>query len=105
MKLFRIDSSIKRKDLNEISTRRNRIYQDRHFRFAGLLDHFTGSIEEFGFKGSDRLLFHIDEAMSWESVRDLKIMKPLILVIENIANQSAASEELRDLVKNVRVNY
>jgi hypothetical protein len=62
-------------------------------------------VEEFGFKGSDRLLFHIDEAMSWESVRDLQLMKPLILVIENIANQSAASEELRDHIKNVRFNY
>ncbi len=62
-------------------------------------------IEEYGFKGSDRLLFHIDEAMSWESVRALNQMKPLILVIDNIARQSDASDEIIELVKNVRFNY
>ena len=29
-------------------------------------------VEKFGFPDSERLLFHIDEAMSWESVRNLK---------------------------------
>jgi hypothetical protein len=62
-------------------------------------------VEEFGFEGSDRLLFHIDEAMSWECVRALKQMKPLILVIENIARQSNASDEIIQLVKDVRFNY
>ena len=27
--------------------------------------------EHFGFPDSDKLMFHIHEAMSWESVRDL----------------------------------
>ncbi len=62
-------------------------------------------VKEFGFDGSDRLLFHIDEAMSWECVRAFNQMKPLILVIENIARQSGASEEIAELVSNVRDNY
>jgi hypothetical protein len=62
-------------------------------------------VEEFGFEGSNRLLFHIDEAMSWECVRALNQMKPLILVIDNIAKQSDASDEILDLIQNVRDNY
>lgn len=62
-------------------------------------------VEEFGFDGSDELLFHIDEAMSWECVRALHTMKPLILVIDNIARQSGASDEISELVQNVRENY
>lgn len=62
-------------------------------------------VEEFGFEGSDRLLFHIDEAMSWECVRALKTMKPLILVIDNIARQSDASAEIIELIEDVRENY
>ena len=62
-------------------------------------------VEEFGFEGSDRMLFHIDEAMSWECVRALNQMKPLILVIDNIAKQNGASTEIKDLINNVRENY
>ena len=61
--------------------------------------------DEFGFQGSDKLLFHIDEAMSWECVRDLNKMKSLILVIENIAKQSNASTDIVELIGNVRNNY
>ena len=62
-------------------------------------------VEEFSFEGSDRLLFHIDEAMSWECVRTLNQMKPLILIIENIARQTDASDEIIELIRNVRLNY
>jgi hypothetical protein len=62
-------------------------------------------VKEFGFEGSDRLLFHIDEAMSWECVRALNQMKPLILIIDNIARQTKASEETIELIENVRENY
>ena len=62
-------------------------------------------VKEFGFEGSDKLLFHIDEAMSWECVRALNQMKPLILVIDNIAKQSNASEQIIELIQNVRENY
>lgn len=62
-------------------------------------------VKEFGFAGSDKLLFHIDEAMSWECVRALNRMKPLILIIDNIAKQADASDEIIELIANVRENY
>ena len=36
----------------------------------------------------DRLLFHIDEGMSWESVRDLSAMKRALLLVRNLAAQT-----------------
>lgn len=62
-------------------------------------------VNEFGFQSSDKLLFHIDEAMSWECVRDLDRMKPIILIIDNIAKQSDASNDIVELISNVRNNY
>jgi hypothetical protein len=59
-------------------------------------------VEKFGFPGSDKLLFHIDEAMSWESVRDLAKMKSALLLIQNIAAQTEAPEEVRESVQSVR---
>ena len=53
-----------------------------------------------GFEGWDRAIFHIDEAMSWESVRNLKRMPPLLLIIRNICMQGKAPEEV---LENIRV--
>jgi hypothetical protein len=50
--------------------------------------------EAFGFQGSDRAIFHIDEAMSWEVVRDLRRMAPLLLVIRNICSQGGAPQQV-----------
>ncbi|RLC21250.1 MAG: hypothetical protein DRH93_12110 [Deltaproteobacteria bacterium] len=47
-----------------------------------------------GFKGAGDVLFHTDEAMSWEVVRSLKLMPPLILTIRNLCNQGKAPEEI-----------
>jgi hypothetical protein len=47
-------------------------------------------VENFGFPDSDKIIFHIDEAMSWECVRDLSRMYPLINLIHNLANQNEA---------------
>jgi hypothetical protein len=41
-------------------------------------------VENFGFIDSDKLLFHIDEAMSWESVRNLELMKATFILVQNI---------------------
>ena len=59
-------------------------------------------MEKFGFPDSDKLLFHIDEAMSWESVRDLAKMKSTLLLIQNITAQTEAPEEVRESVQAVR---
>jgi hypothetical protein len=57
-------------------------------------------VDEYGFADSDKLLFHIDEAMSWECVRNLKLMKESLLLVCNIASQSApeAITELAEMV-------
>ena len=60
-------------------------------------------VSNFGFQNSDKLLFHIDEAMSWERVRNLKLMNETLLLVHNIARQSAP-EEINELVEIVREN-
>ena len=52
-------------------------------------------VTNFGFPNSDKLLFHIDEAMSWECVRNLKLMKETLLLVHNIARQSAPGRNKR----------
>tara|TARA_R110001583_G_scaffold160071_1_gene311944 strand:+ start:3172 stop:3486 length:315 start_codon:yes stop_codon:yes gene_type:complete len=59
-------------------------------------------IEEFGFKDSEKLIFHIDEAMSWESVRNLDSMKSTLLLIQNIAAQTDLPEEVGFWLNEVR---
>lgn len=51
-------------------------------------------VEAAGFEGWDRAIFHIDEAMSWESVRNLKRMPPLLLIIRNLCIQGKAPQEV-----------
>jgi endonuclease IV len=53
-------------------------------------------------------VFHIDEAMSWETVRHLERMEPLVLLIRNLAVQGNAPgeviediDEVTDLLKEV----
>ncbi len=58
-------------------------------------------VRNFGFPNSDKLLFHIDEAMSWECVRNLKLMKETLLLVHNIAMQSAPGG-INELVEIVR---
>ena len=59
-------------------------------------------VNDFGFPDSDKLLFHIDEAMSWESVRNLNRMKSTLLLVQNIISQSDTPEEIVGCVGNVR---
>ncbi len=59
-------------------------------------------VENYGFTNSDKLLFNIDEGMSWESVRDLKKMKSTLLLIQNITAQSSAPKEVIEWVNEVR---
>jgi hypothetical protein len=42
-------------------------------------------MEHYPFPEWQRLLFHIDEGMSWESVRNLDHMRSTLLLIRNIA--------------------
>ena len=58
-------------------------------------------VDNFGFPDSDKLLFHIDEAMSWESVRNLERMKSTLLLVQNVISQSDVPEEIVECVGNV----
>jgi len=58
-------------------------------------------VETGGFDGMDRVLFHIDEAMSWESVRSLGRMPPLLLIIRNLCLQGRAPEEVLENIEQV----
>ena len=62
-------------------------------------------VENYGFVGSERLLFHIDESMSWESVRDLKRMKSTLLLVHNISVQSKVPEEIVVCVSEVKQSF
>jgi hypothetical protein len=53
------------------------------------------------FEGSDRALFHIDEAMSWETVRNLRLMPPLLLIIRNLCLQGKAPGEVIQNIDDV----
>jgi hypothetical protein len=48
------------------------------------------------FQDSDRLLFQIDEGMSWEAVRDLEYMRKTLLIIRNIAAHARAPADVTE---------
>ena len=52
-----------------------------------------------------RLIFHIDEGMSWESVRNLEQMEKTILLISNIIQQSEVSAEVHEWMEDLRENF
>jgi len=58
-------------------------------------------VDTEGFNGWHRVLFHIDEAMSWETVRNLRRMPPLLLIIKNICAQSKAPQTVLENIQEV----
>ena len=60
-------------------------------------------VDDFGFPDSDKLLFHIDEAMSWESVRNLKRMKSTLLLVQNIISQSDVPEVIVECFEDAKM--
>ena len=58
-------------------------------------------VDTEGFDDWDRVLFHIDEAMSWETVRDLARMSPLLLTIRNLCSQGEAPREVMANIEDV----
>ena len=58
-------------------------------------------VNSAGFEGWDRALFHIDEAMSWETVRNLRSMPPLLLIIRNLCLQGKAPDEVVQNIDDV----
>jgi hypothetical protein len=58
-------------------------------------------VDAAGFDGWDRALFHVDEAMSWESVRNLKRMSPLLLIIRNLCAQGKAPQDVLENIQDL----
>ena len=58
-------------------------------------------VKSTGFEGWERAIFHIDEAMSWETVRNLKRMPPLLLIIRNICTQGKAPDEVLENIREL----
>jgi hypothetical protein len=54
-----------------------------------------------GFENWDRVLFHTDEAMSWETVRNLDRMPALVLIVRNLCLQSGISGEVMENLEEV----
>ena len=47
-----------------------------------------------GFSDWERVLFHIDEGMSWESVRNLRYMRKYLLLVHNILIQGEVPNDV-----------
>lgn len=58
-------------------------------------------VDQAGFPGWERLLFHIDEAMSWESVRNLLHMRDTLLIIRNLALQYQVPKDILEEIEDI----
>jgi hypothetical protein len=58
-------------------------------------------VEAAGFRNGNRVLVQIDEGMSWEVVRDLNRMPPIILVIRNLCLSGEAPKDVLDNIDYV----
>lgn len=59
-------------------------------------------VEHPPFTEQSRLLFHVDEGLSWENVRELRKMGKILLVIRNIVAQATVGPVLREQTDLVR---
>jgi hypothetical protein len=59
-------------------------------------------VDSGGFDNADSVLFHIDEAMSWEVVRDLTQMPPLLLIITNLCREGNAPDDVTEWIDSVK---
>ena len=58
-------------------------------------------VEAAGFDGWERAIFHIEEAVSWEVVRALRLMPPHLLIIRNICFHGQAPQDVTDNIQYV----
>ena len=58
-------------------------------------------VEHADFPGRERVLLHIDEGMSWESVRNLRYMSQCLLLVRNLLIQGEASDEVAFWLEDV----
>ena len=58
-------------------------------------------VAEAGFPNWERVLFHIDEAMSWESVRNLQTMHKRLVLVRNLLGKDDVPDVLNDYLQGV----
>ncbi len=58
-------------------------------------------VEHLGFEGWERALFHIDEAMSWESVRNLGQMQRSLILVRNLLHQADVPDAVAECLDAV----
>ena len=58
-------------------------------------------MEHAGFSDWERVLFHIDEGMSWESVRNLRYMRKCLLLVQNILIQGEVPNDVTSCLDEV----
>lgn len=58
-------------------------------------------VDSAGFEGWARAIFHIDEAMSWETVRHLERMPPLLLIIRNLCLSGGAPRDVIESIEDI----
>ena len=67
-----------------------------------LRNEVVNKADKFPHELVQRLIFHIDEGMSWESVRNLDKMKDAFLLIANIIQQNPVDEEITHWVEDIQ---
>ena len=58
-------------------------------------------MEHAGFSDWERVLFHIDEGMSGESVRNLRYMRKCLLLVQNILIQGEVPNDVTSCLDEV----
>lgn len=61
-------------------------------------------VETHPFPEWQRLLFHIDEGMSWETVRDLKHMRKILLLVVNLVAREGVPPTVREWASEVQTD-
>jgi hypothetical protein len=62
-------------------------------------------VKHHPFPESHRLLFHVDEGMSWDSVRNPEQMRFALTLVENIARQTDVPHDVAENVEFVRHSF
>ena len=57
--------------------------------------------DQAGFPDWDRALFHIDEAMRWESVRNLQHMRKSLVLVRNLLGQNGVPVTVKECLEAV----
>ena len=58
-------------------------------------------VDHASFPGWERVRFHTDEAMSWETVRHFERREPLRLLIRNLAAPGEAPAEVLEAIETI----